>query len=95
MSSLDARLERLERAQAPTEMPPVRIFTCSGEAEDGSPSLADSPRPVNVPPGYVWAMTICGCAAEGLSGCRYRDAGDPSRFTIEIDKANADAWEDE
>jgi hypothetical protein len=84
--SLDARLSALERAQGPVELPPVRIFQCNGMAEDSGPSLADSPRPANTSPGFVWAMTICGCAAERLAGCRYRDPDDPSRFTIAIDR---------
>jgi hypothetical protein len=77
MTSLAMRLAKLERARGPAALPPVRIFTCRGEAEDGGPRLADSPRPVDTPPGFVWAMTVCGCAAAGLAGCRSRAAADP------------------
>jgi hypothetical protein len=86
MTNLDARLSALEQVQARVELPPVRIFQCNGEAEDGGPPLADSPRPANVPPGFIWAMTVCGCAAEWLTDCRYRDPDDSSRFTIAIDR---------
>jgi hypothetical protein len=79
MTSLATRLAKLERAWGPTELPPIRIFTCRGDAEDGGPCLADSPRPVDISPGFIWAVTVCGCAAEGLAGCRYRDADDPER----------------
>jgi hypothetical protein len=79
MTSLATRLAKLERARGPAELPPIRIFSCQGDAEDGGPCLADSPRPVGAPVGWIWAMTVCGCAAEGLAGCRYRDADDPER----------------
>jgi hypothetical protein len=78
-TSLATRLAKLERAQRPAELPPARIFTCRGDAEDGGPRLADSPRPADTPPGCIWAVIVCGCAAEGLAGCRYRDADDPER----------------
>ena len=87
MTSLETRLAKLERAQAPGEHPPVRIFHCNGLAEDSGPNLADSPRPLNVPVGCIWAMRVCGCAAEQLDGCRYRDPDDPSSCTIAIDRA--------
>jgi hypothetical protein len=76
MTSLETRLAKLERARGPVELPPIRIFSCNGAAEDGGLSLAESPRPANTPPWFVWAMTVCGCTAEGLSGCRYRSADD-------------------
>jgi hypothetical protein len=79
MTSLATRLAKLERAQGPAELPLVRIFSCRGDAEDGGPGLAESPRPATTPPGFVWAMTVCGCAAEGLAGCRYRGAADLER----------------
>jgi hypothetical protein len=87
MTRLEMRLAKLERAQGSVELPLVRIFTCWGDAEDGGPCLADSVRPVGTPLGFVWAMTVCGCAADGLSGCRYPNAHDPKRFTITIDRA--------
>jgi hypothetical protein len=86
MTSLVSRLAKLERAQAPGEHPPVRIFHCDGSAQDAGPSFADSPRPPNEPAGFIWAMSVCGCAAERLSGCCYRDADDPERFTITMDR---------
>jgi hypothetical protein len=79
MTRLATRLAKLERTQSPAELPPVRIFTCRGEAEDGGPGLADSPRPVGTPSGFIWAVTVCGCAAEGLASCRSRAAGAPER----------------
>jgi hypothetical protein len=85
MRNLDARLSFLEQVQAQVELPPVRIFQCNGEAEDGGLPLVDSLRPANVPPGFIWAMSVCGCAVEGLAGCRYRDA-DSEHFTIKIDR---------
>jgi hypothetical protein len=90
MSNLGSRIEALERqSAAPLETSPIRLFTCDGTAEDGGPDLADSPQPAHVPSGYIWAMTICGCAAEQLAACRYGDADDPACFTIAIDRGNA------
>jgi hypothetical protein len=77
MTGLATRLAKLERTRGPAELPPVRIFTCWGDAEDGGPRLADSPRPVGAPMGWIWAVTVCGCAAAGLAGCSSSAADDP------------------
>jgi hypothetical protein len=72
--SLERRLEALERQYAVLPAPaPIRIFTCDGRADDGGPSLADSP-PVEVPPGSISRVRICSCVAEGYQECRYLDA---------------------
>ena len=51
----------------------MRIFTCDGQATDGGPSLADSRRPVGLPPSSVWSVRICSCVAEGDRECRRLD----------------------
>jgi hypothetical protein len=79
MTSLAARLRALEQAQVQVGRPPIRIFSCNGAAEDGGPDLVESSRPATTPPGFVWAMTVCSCAGQGLSGCRYRGADDLER----------------
>ena len=86
--SLERRLEALERQHEVAPPPaPLRIFRCDGQADDGGPSLAESPA-VALPPGSVSSVRICSCVVEGNQECRYRDelqAGSLLRQYVGVD----------